>query len=263
MNTRTKELEKETTKWQRRWEESNISLQKMRENYARVQDDLVKSQENLDKMKTLCRSLHTENRDLLQELKGEQQKMGGGDAGGNGEPGLTDKEGITGLTPSAEATLADINTEADNKSKGSGVAVTATVIPDVPTPAPSSEEKVNLKVDQNQSSPKKDEKNDQNQKPSPTKPTDEVQAVTDKPAEVIPVLESPSPDKDANGNAPEVATTSTPGVPPTAPMEKLSPPESVPAAAGRSPSPVTPTPGDSSDSGSKGKKNKNKKKNKK
>lgn len=65
-------MEKETVKWQQRWEESNTALSRMRINYQKVQEDLGRSKESLDKMKSLCRMLHNENRDLQAELKEEK-----------------------------------------------------------------------------------------------------------------------------------------------------------------------------------------------
>jgi len=69
---RTKDLEKETVKWQQRWEDSNAALHRMVQNYQKVQEELNKSQDSLEKMKSLCRTLHSDNRKLLTELKGHK-----------------------------------------------------------------------------------------------------------------------------------------------------------------------------------------------
>jgi hypothetical protein len=133
VTVRTKQLEMETIKWQQRWEESNTALNKMRENYTRVQDDLVKSKDSLEKMKGLCRTLHNENRDLQSELNGQKN---GGEVESNN----------CGLTENAAETLATINLEeveakkaAQEKSQTSPVKEESTpIVEATPPKSPSS-----------------------------------------------------------------------------------------------------------------------------
>ncbi|CAG7833257.1 unnamed protein product [Allacma fusca] len=66
---RTKELEKDTMKWQQRWEESNAALTLMTGSYEKIKVELVKSHDSLATMTNLCRALQTERKDLLQKLK--------------------------------------------------------------------------------------------------------------------------------------------------------------------------------------------------
>ena len=65
---RTKELEKDTLKWQQRWEESNAALILMRKNHEKLQTELNKSHESLETMTNLCRALQNERKELLSEI---------------------------------------------------------------------------------------------------------------------------------------------------------------------------------------------------
>lgn len=258
-------MEKETFKWQKRWEESNVSLQKMRENYARVQDDLQKSQENLDKMKTLCRTLHTENRDLLLELKGQvvEKQNGEESASGHESGSESSASGVTGLTASAVATLASINTEVEIEKLAA--------LPKVKV----EENQVPKKPNENElGSPKKDKKidDDSNNLSSPVNKGSKNEDKSPSQSE-IDVAATPSPAIDANGNAPaQPVLPSNPTTPEkiteqketsTSNKETASPTPPPPKILEQPPTAGPTTPGDTSDSGSKGKKNKNKKKNKK
>lgn len=62
-------MEKETLKWQNRWEESTKALKLMKENHDKLQGELTNSEQSLEKMKGLCRALQTERKELFDELK--------------------------------------------------------------------------------------------------------------------------------------------------------------------------------------------------
>lgn len=74
VTTRTKDLEKETLKWQNRWEESTKALKLMKENHDKLQGELLNSEQSLEKMKGLCRALQSERKELLEELKDKLTK---------------------------------------------------------------------------------------------------------------------------------------------------------------------------------------------
>lgn len=75
VTNRTTELEKETTKWQNRWEESNTALTSVRSSHIKLQSELIQAEENLTKMKSLCRALQTERKQLLEEIKAKSSQQ--------------------------------------------------------------------------------------------------------------------------------------------------------------------------------------------
>lgn len=62
MHKRAKGLEEETSKWQKRWEETNQALEKVQKNNAGLKTELMKANENLIKMTDLCRALQNERK---------------------------------------------------------------------------------------------------------------------------------------------------------------------------------------------------------
>jgi chromosome segregation ATPase len=69
VNSRTKDLDKESLKWQKRWEESNDALRKIEQNNAKLEGDLSNAKASLAKMMELCRNLQVERKNMLTELK--------------------------------------------------------------------------------------------------------------------------------------------------------------------------------------------------
>ena len=70
---KTKDLEKETEEWQVKWSQSNASLIKMEQNHSKLQAELEKAHDGLTTMTNLCKALQKERKEMLTELKREEE----------------------------------------------------------------------------------------------------------------------------------------------------------------------------------------------
>jgi len=66
---RTKQLEKDTQTWQKRWEETNAALLLLEKSHVKIKSELGKSHESLTTMTNLCRTLQSERKELLLKIK--------------------------------------------------------------------------------------------------------------------------------------------------------------------------------------------------